>query len=165
MIKLLYTLCFCIDDDTVLMVHRKKSPHSNLWNGLGGKIEEGETSEQSVQREILEEAAIDLRKEADLQYCGVVTWSHFPDVAPVMGMDVYIARLHRSVDSKNTTTLTEEGILEWVPIEWVCDVKNTAVVSNIPIFLTEALRSKEKKHYHFVYKNDEIYEVKILPLA
>lgn len=38
-----YTLCFCLCSDQVLMLYRKKAPNKNFWNGLGGKIEVGET--------------------------------------------------------------------------------------------------------------------------
>ena len=57
---LLATLCYVKRDACTLMVYRNKKPndiHEGKWNGLGGKFEAGETPEECVQREVLEESA------------------------------------------------------------------------------------------------------------
>jgi 8-oxo-dGTP diphosphatase len=46
------------------MVHRNKKPndiHEGKWNGLGGKFEEGESPEECVIREVLEESGLTIR--------------------------------------------------------------------------------------------------------
>ncbi len=52
--SLLYTICFCRCADKVLMLYRNRPPNQNHWNGLGGKIQVGETPLECAQREILE---------------------------------------------------------------------------------------------------------------
>ncbi len=47
-----YTICFCLRGEQVLMLYRSKPPNAQRWNGLGGRIEEGETPLVCVQREI-----------------------------------------------------------------------------------------------------------------
>jgi len=64
MLGLPYTICFCLRDDLVLMLYRSNPPTAGLWDGLGGKIETGETPLSSIQREVIEEATIDLRHDA-----------------------------------------------------------------------------------------------------
>lgn len=56
--ELPYTICFCCCEQRVLMLHRAFPPNAQLWNGLGGSIESGETPLRSVQREMQEEAGI-----------------------------------------------------------------------------------------------------------
>lgn len=46
------------NDDRVLLVKRKDPPSQNLWAIPGGKVQPGETLEESVKREILEETGI-----------------------------------------------------------------------------------------------------------
>ncbi len=53
MIALPYTICFCLHDDQVLMLYRSNPPNAGLWNGLGGKIETGETPLSNIHREVL----------------------------------------------------------------------------------------------------------------
>jgi 8-oxo-dGTP diphosphatase len=43
------------------------APHYRRWNGLGGKLQEGETPEQCARREVFEEAGISVEK---LDYVG-----------------------------------------------------------------------------------------------
>jgi hypothetical protein len=38
-----YTLCFLTRGDQVLMLHRRRPPNQGLWNGVGGRLEPGET--------------------------------------------------------------------------------------------------------------------------
>ncbi len=43
------------------MLNREYAPAKGLWNGVGGKIKSGETSLESVIREIKEETGIDVK--------------------------------------------------------------------------------------------------------
>lgn len=57
-----YVVGFMFDDalTQVLLINRPKGNHFSAgYNGLGGKIEEGETPKEAMQREFLEEAAKD----------------------------------------------------------------------------------------------------------
>ena len=57
----LATLCYLRRNGKTLMVHRvkkKNDMHAGKWNGLGGKLEPGETPEECVIREIMEESGL-----------------------------------------------------------------------------------------------------------
>jgi 8-oxo-dGTP diphosphatase len=57
----LATLCYLRRGDHTLMVHRVKKlndMHQGKWNGLGGKLEAGETPEECAIREIAEESGL-----------------------------------------------------------------------------------------------------------
>ena len=47
-------------DNKVLLVQQKNTPHNGLWGFPGGKLEPGETAEQAVRRESLEEVGVHL---------------------------------------------------------------------------------------------------------
>jgi 8-oxo-dGTP diphosphatase len=152
-LNLKYTICFCIKGDEVLMVFRKNEPNKDLWNGLGGKIEKDETPDESVKREILEEAGIDLNKSLDFYRPGIVTWK--PDLTKdlVLGMYAYIAVMPKDLEIASNYKVTEEGELEWKKISWVCNKKNFSVVNNIPYFLPPMLEKKIPTDYYFEFEN------------
>lgn len=148
---LLYTICFCVVEDKVLLMRRKKEPYTNMWNGLGGKIENGETPKEAVIRELMEEADLD-GYQADIVYAGVVTWDHFTPENR-QGMYAYIFFYGEEVlfDSKDT----REGILEWKNLDWVLQGENKAVAENVKYFLPEMLKSKMPMQYHCEYMDKE----------
>lgn len=153
-LNLKYTICFCVKSDEVLMVFRKKEPNKDLWNGLGGKIERNETPSESVKREMLEEAGIDLNQALDFYCAGIVTWK--PNLAEdlTLGMYSYIAVMPNDLNLASEYKMTEEGKLEWKKTEWVCDKKNLAVVNNIPYFLPPMLEKVSPSDYHFEFENE-----------
>ena len=69
------TLCYIEKDDCYLMLHRvKKKVDANRgkWIGFGGQFEEGESPEECVCREVLEETGLTL---TDYRYRGIVTFA------------------------------------------------------------------------------------------
>ncbi len=76
------TLCYIEKNNSYLMLHRTKKEHDynkDKWIGIGGKFENGESPEDCVVREVLEETGLVIKPE-DLEYCGIVT---FVDVSKV----------------------------------------------------------------------------------
>ena len=60
---ILATLCYVRSQGRTLMVHRNRKPgdiHAGKWNGLGGKFEAGESPEECVRREVLEESGLEI---------------------------------------------------------------------------------------------------------
>ncbi len=73
----LATLCYIRHQGKTLMVHRNKREndiHMGKWNGLGGKLEPGETPEECAIREVFEESGLVVRK---LCLKGVLTFPGF----------------------------------------------------------------------------------------
>ena len=52
------TLCIPVKENKVLLGMKKRGFGVGRWNGFGGKIEQGETTEQGVRRELSEEVGI-----------------------------------------------------------------------------------------------------------
>lgn len=151
-----YTVAFLRRGDEVLLINRNAAPLMGLWNGVGGKLEQGETPEQSVIREIQEETGI---KVEDVQHKGIVTWNI--DGEKQGGMYVFVVDLPPST-SFQTPLSTDEGILEWKKVKWILDEHNMGVPSNIPYFAPAALEDANSYHHHFLYESNKIvsYEKK-----
>ncbi|MBQ9963584.1 MAG: 8-oxo-dGTP diphosphatase [Clostridia bacterium] len=102
------TLCYLEKDGQYLMLYRNAKahdPNKGKWIGLGGKLEAGETPEQCVCREILEETGLTLTA---YEYRGIVDFQSDRD-----GEE----RMHLFTATAWTGTLTacDEGELRWVP--------------------------------------------------
>ena len=68
------TLCYIEKDEKYLMLHRVKKENDvnrDKWVGVGGKFEDGESPEECVLRETLEETGLTL---TDYRYRGIVTF-------------------------------------------------------------------------------------------
>ena len=108
----LTTLCYIEQDGKYLMLHRVKKEvdiNRDKWIGVGGKAEAGESPEDCVRREVLEETGYTLRSQ---WFRGIVTFV-FKDVTEYM-------YLFTSEDFEGTEKVCDEGDLEWVAKEAVC---------------------------------------------
>lgn len=54
----IFTLCLIHTDTHLLLGRKKRGFGEGKWNGLGGKVEQGEDVETAVRREVWEEAGI-----------------------------------------------------------------------------------------------------------
>ncbi|MGD9487279.1 MAG: NUDIX domain-containing protein [Calditrichaceae bacterium] len=112
----LATLCYIRDKDKTLMLHRIKKDndiHEGKWNGLGGKLEPGETPEECVIREVKEESGLDIISPV---LKGVLT---FPEFSKSEDWYVFLF-----VADKFTGKLMEsnEGHLQWIDNKMIKDL-------------------------------------------
>lgn len=71
------TLCYLRRDGQTLMIHRVKKTndiHAGKWNGLGGKLDPGESPEECALREVFEESGLRARNP---QLKGFLTFPAF----------------------------------------------------------------------------------------
>lgn len=155
-----YTVCFCIHGTEVLMIHRRKAPHLNRWNGLGGKIEPGESALANVVREVGEEAGIDLSSE-QLSFRGIVTWNLRPGIDQEQGMFVFVAHLKKDDSRTEPLPRCDEGTLAWIPIERACDSSNNDIVDNLPFFLLDIIEGSELLQVRCVYDDRRLIDVAV----
>src|SRR5258708_13110381 len=115
--SLLYTICFCFQGDSVLMLFRNKPPNAQRWNGLGGKFQPGETPLACIQREIKEEAGIDLHLAERLHFAGIVTWGSGVDpTSASTGMYSFIAHFPPTFPTSPADPTMPQGLLSCHPI-------------------------------------------------
>ena len=104
----LATLCYVRRPGQTLMVHRIKKPndmHLGKWNGLGGKLEPGETPEECAAREIFEESGLRVYQPL---FKGLLTFPGFANEEDWYAF-VFVAEQFEGslIDSP-------EGVLEWI---------------------------------------------------
>ncbi|MFN2151842.1 MAG: NUDIX hydrolase [Anaerolineales bacterium] len=105
----LATLCYIRQNGKTLMIHRIKKEndmHAGKWNGLGGKLEAGETPEECALREIWEEAGITVK---NLTLRGLITFPGFSD-----DEDWYAFLFIANYDEGELID-SPEGDLRWIP--------------------------------------------------
>ena len=104
----LSTLCYIKHRGKTLMLHRIKKTndvHYGKWNGIGGKLESGETIEDCVIREVKEETGL-LIIEPILK--GILTFPAFKD-----GEDWYVF-IFITDKFKGKMKNSPEGVLHWI---------------------------------------------------
>jgi 8-oxo-dGTP diphosphatase len=104
----LATLCYLRRDGQTLMVHRIKKAndmHQGKWNGLGRKLDPGETPEECAVREIYEESGL---RACNPQLKGILTFPAFDDFE-----DWYVF-VYVVTDFEGSLIDSPEGNLQWV---------------------------------------------------
>lgn len=91
------------------MLHRVKKAndvHEGKWNGLGGKMELGETPEECVVREVKEESGLSIHSPV---LKGVLTFPGFD------GENDWLVFLFVAHQSSGKLIDSSEGHLQWIP--------------------------------------------------
>lgn len=103
----LTTLCYLEQDGKYLMLHRIRKKHDvnkDKWIGIGGKFEKGESPEDCLIREAMEETGYRL---TSYRLRGVVTFLYNDEEAEYMF-------LYTADGFEGEPVLCDEGTLEWV---------------------------------------------------
>ncbi len=135
------------------MLHRQKPPNKGLWNGVGGRVEPGESGRDCVLREVQEETGYKL---ANVSFAGVLTWDGFE--TPPGGLYLFMAE---APDGEPQACV--EGPLAWKPRDWV--FSSPEVVSNIHVFGPQIFSWTPPQTYHFVYLDGQIVYHETRPLS
>jgi len=102
------TLCYVKKDNKTLMLHRIKKEndmHEGKWNGLGGKLENGESPEECVIREVKEESGLEIKNP---KLKGILTFPAFD------GIDDWYVFVFIAEEFKGELIDSPEGKLEWI---------------------------------------------------
>lgn len=100
------TLIYIEKDEKYLMLHRTKKENDinkDKWIGIGGHLENGESPEEGIQREVTEETGLRLLQ---YQYRGIITF--------VYNQQTEYMHLFTSNSFEGTLTDCDEGELAWV---------------------------------------------------
>ncbi|EGV60015.1 nudix hydrolase superfamily protein [Yamadazyma tenuis] len=144
-----YTLGFieCKETDTILFLNREKPPHMGKWNGVGGKLEPGESSLECIIRETKEETGLVIDNYISR---GVLRW--FNKEEDLGGVYLFTGSVSKEVCNNYKTQSTREGILEFKKRQWVLHPQNVGVVDNIKMIYEEMEQANE--HNVFVAQYD-----------
>ena len=142
------TLCYLEKDNKYLMLHRNKKEidiNKGKWLGVGGKLENGETPEECLRREVREETGYEL---CDFDFRGIVTFVCGKTGAEVVEyMHLYIGR-----NVVGEPIECDEGKLVWVDKK---EVFNLNLWEGDKIFLRLLNESKDFFSLKLVYDENE----------
>ena len=145
---MLTTLCYLEKDNKYLMLHRNKKEidiNKGKWLGVGGKLENGETPEECLRREVREETGYEL---CDFDFRGIVTFVCGKTGAEVVEyMHLYIGR-----NVVGEPIECDEGKLVWVDKK---EVFNLNLWEGDKIFLRLLNESKDFFSLKLVYDENE----------
>lgn len=103
------TLLFVINNDQVLLIHKKRGLGAGKVNGPGGRLDPGEDSRQCASREVEEEVGV---TPVDPRWCGELKFQ-FTDGHAIHGL------VYRADDCRGTPQETDEAIPFWCPLDQI----------------------------------------------
>lgn len=104
----LATLVYVKQQAKTLMLHKAKGYQKGKWNGLGGKLEPGESPEECMRREVFEESGLTVKKA---QLKGFLTWPQFDEE------DDWYAFVYVVTEFSGEPKASDEGELQWIADE------------------------------------------------
>ncbi len=142
-------LCYLERDGKYLMLNRNKKRNDingGKWIGVGGKLEEGESPEECLRREVYEETGY---RVTSYRFRGIVTF--VSNVCPTEYMFLYTAD-----GFDGNEIVCDEGDLHWV---------DKSAVLSLPlwegdkVFLKYLFEDRDLFSLKLVYRGDELIEV------
>lgn len=140
------TIIYLEKDNKYLMLHRNKKEkdlNKDKWIGVGGHIEEYESPNQCIIREVKEETNLDL---LSFKLCGEVTFD----------IDGYleIMYVYTSKDFIGELKECDEGTLEWIDKDKI----NTLNIWEGDIIIFENMQKEDYFKLKMIYINDKLIE-------
>ena len=147
---ILSTLCYIEKDNQVLMLHRiNKSidPNGGKWIGVGGKLEQNESPDECIIREVYEETGLHIQP----QLRGILTF-----ILPKWENELTF--LYTSNNFEGTLKECNEGQLHWIDKDKVLDLN---LWEGDKHFLPKLLETNDFFTMKLVYDiDDQLLEVK-----
>ena len=147
---ILSTLCYIEKDNQILMLHRTKKsidPNGGKWIGVGGKLEQNESPDECIIREVYEETGLHIQP----QLRGTLTF-----ILPKWENELTF--LYTSNNFEGTLKECNEGQLHWIDKDKVLDLN---LWEGDKHFLPKLLETNDFFTMKLVYdKEDQLLEVK-----
>lgn len=146
------TLCYIEKDGCYLMLHRIKKKadiNKGKWIGFGGHFEEGESPDECIVREVLEETGLTL---TSYRYRGIVTFC--ADNAETELMHLFTADAYEGELAQDCN----EGVIAWQPKE---NLHSLPMWEGDFIFLDLLRREEPFFSLKLTYINDRLVEIKL----
>lgn len=148
-----YNLCYVKQGNTVLLLNRERGSWMGCWNGVGGKLEPNETPRLSMLRELKEETELE---GIEIYFRGFKTWSTI-EGTNFGGLYLYMAYLPEHY-MYLTPKKTDEGILDWKPMEWIFHPENLGVAYELPGSLKKADGDRRCFDHHSVWDGNQLVQ-------
>ena len=140
------TLCYIEKDGCYLMLHRvkkKKDVNEGKWIGVGGHVEENESPDECILREVEEETGLTLKNCIPR---GLVTF--VSDTYEGEWMHLYTAD-----EFEGALTECREGVLKWVPKN---EIEKLNLWQGDRIFLSLLTKDIPYFQLKLIYKGDNL---------
>ncbi len=116
-------LLYAFFDHQLLMIHRNMKAndfHEGKWNGLGGKLEAGESFTHAAVREFLEESGV-VTQTDEWHWLGQL---HFPNFKPSRSEDWWVNVFFVQLSEEQAALVkseksNSEGTLHWIPVDQI----------------------------------------------
>ena len=141
------TLCYLERDDKYLMLHRiskKNDINKDKWIGVGGHLEDDESPEECIKREILEETGYDIPLNM-LEFRALVTFVSQKG-------DYELMSLFTAMAPEGEPKECDEGKLEWVSKDKIYDLN---LWEGDKIFLKKLSESRDFFSLKLVYDRED----------
>ncbi|MCK8061645.1 MULTISPECIES: 8-oxo-dGTP diphosphatase [unclassified Fusibacter] len=147
------SLIYLRRDSKTLMLHRNKRGddyHLGKYNGIGGKLEAGESPEDCALREIKEETGLIAN---EVKYRGHIAFPVFD------GNEDWLCFIYECYDFEGDLVEGSEGSLHWIEDESLLDLP---LWEGDPIFLNVIYHSSDLFSGKFTYEDKELksYQLK-----